>query len=156
VPQALFDLRGASMLSYARFKGPTRLALSNLFGLLPQPLRAAWHGPNITYFARVCCDLAKLYGALFDLYAVVESLSFAVHWERRGLYRSRWGNYDLLESPRVVCLSRGLPAADVMAARLQGQQVAKSAFYDVVRAELGIDAELERMPLPARLLRLFA
>jgi hypothetical protein len=155
VPRVLFELRGAPMLSYARFKGPTRLSLSNLFGLLPQPLRAAWHGPNITYFARVCCDLAKLYGALFRLHGVVESLSFAVRWERRGLYRSRWGNYDLVESPRVVCMSRGLAAADVLASRLQGQDVRKSAFFDVVRSELGYDPELATLALPDELLRLF-
>jgi sirohydrochlorin ferrochelatase len=156
VPQALFDLRGSPLLSFARFKGPTRLCISNLFGLLPQPLRAAWHGPNITYFARVCCDLAKLYGVLFELYGLVESLSFAVRWEPRGLYRSRWGNYDLIECPRVVCLSRGLPAADVLAARLQGQDVNKSAFFDVVGSQLGFDAQLGTVELPGDLLARFA
>lgn len=155
VPQVLFDQRGAAMLSLARFKGPTRLAISNLFGLLPEPLRAAWHGPNISYFAQVCCDLAKLYGALFRLHGLVESLSFAVRWERRGLYRSRWGNYDLIESPRIVCLSRSLAEADVLAARLQGQDVRRSAFFDVVKAELGYPVALETVPLPEALSRSF-
>ena len=155
VPQVLFDRRGSPMLSYARFKGPTRLSLSNLFGLLPEPLRAAWHGPNITYFAQVCCDLAKLYGTLFDLYGLVESLSYAVRWERRGLYRSRWGNYDLIERPGVVCFGRGPAAADVLAARLQGQDVTRSAFFDVVRSELGFEQDLSQAPLPAELVQRF-
>jgi hypothetical protein len=64
VPQVLLDYVGCPLISFAKFKGPTRLGISNLFGLLPPPLRSAWHGPNITYFARVCCDLAKMYGAL--------------------------------------------------------------------------------------------
>ena len=59
--RAKHDNPGARLISYARFKGPTRLSLSNLFGLLPDPLRSRWHGPNITCFARVCCGLAKLY-----------------------------------------------------------------------------------------------
>ncbi len=155
VPVALFEQRGSPLLSFARFKGPTRLGLSNLFGLLPQPLRAAWHGPNITYFARVCCDLAKLYGGLFQLFGVVESLSYAVRWDRQGLYRSRWGNYDLIDSPGVVCISKGLAAADVIAARLQGQDVTRSAFFDVVRAELGFDEALAALPLPEELRRRF-
>jgi len=155
VPQALLELEGAPLVSFARFKGPTRSSISNLFGLLPEPLRAAWHGPNITYFASVCCDLAKLYGALFQVHALIESLSFAVRWDRRGLYRSRWGNYDLVESPRVVCLGSSLAAADVLAARLQGQDVRKSAFFDVVRAELGYPAELETVELPRELVSLF-
>jgi len=155
VPEALFRLRGAPLLSFARFKGPTRLSISNLFGLLPEPLRSAWHGPNITYFASVCCDLAKLYGSLFRLHALVESLSFALRWDRKGVYRSRYGNYDLIESPRVVCLGPSLAAVDVLAARLQGQDVRRSAFFDVVRAELGYPVELETAELPAELVKLF-
>ncbi|HEY6728202.1 MAG TPA: hypothetical protein VI197_29535 [Polyangiaceae bacterium] len=155
VPAALLELQGAPLVSFARFKGPTRLAISNLFGLLPEPLRSAWHGPNITYFASVCCDLAKLYGTLFRLHGLVESLSFAVRWDRKGLYRSRWGNYDLVESPRVVCLGSSLAATDVLAARLQGQDVRRSAFFDVVRAELGYPAELESVELPSELVQLF-
>ena len=46
--------------------------------------------------------------ALFELYGLVESLNVAVRWERSGLYRSRWGNYDLLPRPGVVCVSRGV------------------------------------------------
>src|SRR5262249_28037931 len=65
VPAVLLDYQGCPMISFAKFKGPTRLAISNMFGLLPEPLRASWHGLNITHFARVCCDLAKLYSALF-------------------------------------------------------------------------------------------
>lgn len=155
VPQALFDRRGAPMFSFARFKGPTRLSISNLFGLLPEPLRAAWHGPSIVHFAQVCCDLARLYGALFELYGVVESLSVAVRWDRKGLYRSRWGHYDLLPRPGVVCVSRGLAGADVLAARLQGQDVTRSAFFDVVGAELGFAPRLASAPLPASLLKRF-
>jgi hypothetical protein len=155
VPSVLFENRGLPLISFARFKGPTRLSISNLFGLLPEPLRAAWHGPNISYFAQVCCDLAKLYGTLFELYGLVESLNVAVRWERGGLYRSRWGNYDLLPRPGVVCLSRGVAVADVLAARLQGQDVRRSAFFDVVQAELGFDSALASAELPAELVRRF-
>ena len=62
MPSALMELRGTPLISFARFKGPTRLGLSNLFGLIPHPLRTEWHGPDITHFASVCCDLARLYG----------------------------------------------------------------------------------------------
>ncbi|MEZ5364359.1 MAG: hypothetical protein R2748_18985 [Bryobacterales bacterium] len=71
MPAVLAENAGAPLLSYARFKGPTRLSLSNLFGLIPAPLRARWHGPNMTHLARVCCALARLYGSIFELYGVV-------------------------------------------------------------------------------------
>ena len=66
VPSALMELRGTPLISFARFKGPTRLGISNLFGLIPHPLRTEWHGPDITHFASVCCDLARLYGCLLS------------------------------------------------------------------------------------------
>ena len=59
-------------------------------------MRTAWHGPDITHFASVCCDLARLYGSLFPLFGFVEAFDSAVRWDRKGLYRSRWGNYDLV------------------------------------------------------------
>jgi sirohydrochlorin ferrochelatase len=148
IPETLLAYRGCPMISFAKFKGPTRLAVSNLFGLIPEPLRTAWHGPNLTYLARVCCDLAKLYGALFDLSGLNEALYTAVRWNRHGLYRSRWGNYDLISNSGYVAASRDLVTADILASRLQGQDVNRSAFFDVLRAELGWDEPAATHPLP--------
>jgi hypothetical protein len=148
IPKILLEFRGCPMISFAKFKGPTRLGISNMFGLIPPPLRSAWHGPNITWFARVCCGLARRYGSRFELCGVVEGLYSAVRWNRQGLYRSRWGNYDLIRDASRVTASRGLVAADILAARLQGQDVRRSAFFDVVREELGWDAEAAEGSLP--------
>ncbi len=156
VPKTLLDFRGCPMLSFAKFKGPTRLGISNLFGLIPLPLRSAWHGPNITWFARVCCDLAKLYGSLFELCGLVEGLYSAVRWNRQGLYRSRWGNYDLIRDTAYVTASRGLVSADILAARLQGKDVRQSAFFDVVREELGWDPGAAEATLPEEASSVFA
>jgi sirohydrochlorin ferrochelatase len=136
VPESFLAARGAPFLSFARFKGPTRLSISNLFGLIPAPLRSAWHGPDITHFASVCCDIAKLYSCLFSTFGLVEALHSAVRWDRKGLYRSRWGNYDLVLSDGIVTLSEGLAGADILASRLQGQDVSRSAFFDVVKLKL--------------------
>jgi len=137
VPAIVLEHRGAPFVSFARFKGPTRLGISNCFGLLPPPLRTRFHGPTIDHFARVCCDVARLYGALLRPYGLVEALHSAVRWSREGLYRSRFGNYDLILNPGLVTLSRGLVAADVLASRLQGQDVRRSAFFAAVLEELG-------------------
>jgi sirohydrochlorin ferrochelatase len=156
IPRILLDYTGCPMISFAKFKGPTRLAISNLFGLIPVPLRSAWHGPNITYFARVCCDLAKLYGALFPLIGLNEALYSAVRWNRKGLYRSRWGNYDLISSAGYVAASTNLATADILASRLQGQDVNRSGFFDVVRAQLDWDEAAAADPIPEAVQCLFA
>lgn len=156
VPKTLMDLRGCPMLSFAKFKGPTRLGISNMFGLIPLPLRSAWHGPNITWFARACCDVARSYGSLFELCGMVEGLYSAVRWNRQGLYRSRWGNYDLIRDAGYLTASRGLVAADILASRLQGQDVRRSAFFDVIRQDLGWDPEAVGAPLPEDAAAIFA
>ena len=146
VPGALLELRGSPLISLARFKGPTRLGLSNLFGLIPHPLRSGWHGPDITHFASVCCDVARLYGCFFPLYGLVEAFDSAVRWDRNGLYRSRWGNYDLVLTDGLFTVSEGLVGADLLASRLQGQDVLRSGFYDVVRGRLGWSAAETILP----------
>jgi hypothetical protein len=151
VPKALLPFRGCPLISFAKMKGPTRLGISNLFGLIPAPLRSAWHGPNITWFARVCCDIAKLYGSLFDLCGVVEGLFTAVQWNRQGLYRSRWGNYDLVVNAGYLTASRGVVTSDILASRMQGQNVSRSAFFDIVREDLGWDSEAAAQSLPPEL-----
>ncbi len=143
--------RGTPLISFARFKGPTRLGISNLFGLIPHPLRTAWHGATITDFAAVCCDLARLYGSLLPLFGFVEAFDSAVRWDRKGLYRSRWGNYDLVLTDGIFTLSEGLVGADLLASRLQGQDVRRSGFYDVVRDRLGWSQSAEEMALPVEL-----
>ena len=148
VPKALLAHRGAPFISFARFKGPTRLSVANLFGLIPDVLRTTWHGPDMAHFARVCCDMAKLYGCLFRMYGMVEGLHAAVRWNRSGLYRSRWGNYDLIPHPGLVTFSEDLAVADVLASRLQGRQVDNSTFFQVLRQELGYPDQATRLPIP--------
>jgi len=151
VPAVLNELRGAPMISFARFKGPTRLGISNLFGLIPHPLRTAWHGVAITDFAAVCCDIALLYGSLFPQFGLVEAFDSAVRWDRTGIYRSRWGNYDLVLTEGLFTLSEGLVGADILASQLQGQDVSRSGFFDVVRDRLGWPEGAADMPLPGDL-----
>lgn len=148
VPMVLMELRDLPLISFARFKGPTRLGISNLFGLIPHPLRTAWHGAAITDFAAVCCDMARIYGALFPTFGLVEAFESAVRWDRKGLYRSRWGNYDLVLTDGVFTFSEGLPGADILASRLQGQDVSRSSFFGVVRDRLGWSDAAESLPLP--------
>jgi hypothetical protein len=80
------------------------------------------------------------------------------------LYRSRFGNYDLILNPELVTLSRGLVTADVLASRLQGQDVRRSSFFTAVFDELGPpDRPLDRSsptavdaPIPVELIQRFA
>jgi hypothetical protein len=89
------------------------------------------------------------------MYGVIEALYSAVRWDRQGLYRSRWGNYDVLSNPGVVVAGVGLTGADILASRLQGQDIARSAFFDVVRQELGWPTSAPFAALPGEFLMRF-
>jgi hypothetical protein len=44
---------------------------------------------------------------------------------------------DVVLTDGLFTLSEGLPGADFLASRLQGQDLRRSGFYDVVRDRLG-------------------
>jgi hypothetical protein len=80
----------------------------------------------------------------------------AVRWNRQGLYRSRWGNYDLISNTGYLTAGPGLVSADILASRLQGQDVHRSAFFGVVREELGWDDAAAEEALPEGVAAIFA
>ena len=45
---------------------------------------------------------------LFPLFGLIEAFAWAVRWDRKGLYRSRWGNYDLVPGDGIFTFSEGL------------------------------------------------
>jgi hypothetical protein len=55
----------------------------------------------------------------------------------------------LIAGSDILTASRILVPGDLLASRLQGQSVDRSAFVDVVKAELGWDDKAACAPLPA-------
>jgi hypothetical protein len=99
--------------------------------------------------------MATIYGSLLRPVGMVEAFHHAVRWQRDGLYRSRWGNYDLVNDLDLFTASPGLATADVLASRLQGQDVTRSAFFDVVRANFELDEVAVNEPIDAGLIAHF-
>ncbi|GAC1427698.1 MAG: hypothetical protein NVSMB65_00580 [Chloroflexota bacterium] len=137
VPRCLYDLRGAPLISMARFKGTMRMSTMNLFGLIPDPLRVRWHGEDDLGLMRTMVDLALLYGGLFRLHGMVEALSAAVHWRETGAHRSRWGRYDVVEHPGVVVAGPHLGAVDAYGELLQGIDPTACLYLWVAAEALG-------------------
>jgi hypothetical protein len=62
----------------------------------------------------------------------------------------------LISNTGYLAASSELATADILASRLQGQDVNRSAFFDVVRAELGWDEAAAADSLPPDVPCLFA
>lgn len=52
------------LISFAKLKSGT-WSLKNLFGLIPDPIRSRWHGPDGELLGRSIVDIAAVYRALF-------------------------------------------------------------------------------------------
>lgn len=79
VPQRLLDLRGGTFLSLAKYRlnhDPIAFSLSlkNLFGMIPGPGRAKYHGEGDCYLARTIVDMNKVYRGIFEMVGVVDGV----------------------------------------------------------------------------------
>ena len=118
LPERLHDLKGSPLISYGKVKGiggtyPS-LALKNLFGLIPDPLRSWWHGPDDRRLADSIVDIAKVYASFFDLYGVCEAINTVTVSNPMGEVKTAWGNYDIVRDLGVVASGPDLVTLDAV------------------------------------------
>jgi hypothetical protein len=113
VPKALYDLRGSTLISFARLKMYASFTIKNLFGLIPDPLRPWWHGPNGERIVRSIVDINKIYQALFNVYGICEALNQTAYAHPEGAYEGIYcGKYNLIEGSGVIAFGRNLVSID--------------------------------------------
>ena len=124
VPQRLYDLLGATFVSFGKVKGirgtfPS-LTMKNLFGLIPDPLRSWWHGPNDEWLGSSIVDINKIYAALFKVYGVCEALRYATVSDSKGEVEVPWGSYSIAKDLGVIAFGRNLISLDAILCGLIG------------------------------------
>lgn len=136
VPGRVYDLRGGSLLSLAKYKiifYPLGMSLSikNLFGLIPGPSRGKYHGSNHAFLDQSIVDINKIYRSLFSVSGVIES----VH----GL-----GMLDQEGQPTQVNPGRGVALAsrdtvtlDALASALAGRSPESVRHIDLAAQNFG-------------------
>ncbi len=73
VPEKLFRHRGSVLVSLSKRKGYQSFTMKIMFGLVPDPVRAWWHGPRNRRLAKSILGINMVYGALFRLMGVFEA-----------------------------------------------------------------------------------
>ncbi len=73
IPEKLYRHRGAAFLSLSKRKEYQSFTMKNMFGLIPDPCRAWWHGPKNARLAPSILDINKVYAAHFQLASVFET-----------------------------------------------------------------------------------
>jgi len=117
VPARLFKYRGAPLISQSKRKDYQSFTMKNLFGLIPDPVRAWWHGGRTRQgtearLDKSILDMNKIYGALFEVVGVFE----APHSDGSNPFT------------RDVGISAGIAQLDAILSRVTGYEQEKTAY----------------------------
>jgi len=119
VPSRLYEIRDGTLLSLAKVRtleAPIWVSLSvkNLFGMIPGPSRAKYHGRNHNRLNQSIVDIYKVYDSLFDIRGVVEAVHTASVRNRDTM---EWQN---IENPGFMSASTDPVELDAVISGLLG------------------------------------
>lgn len=141
VPRRLYELQGATFISFGRVKGVggafPSLTMKNVFGLIPDPLRSWWHGPNDKWLGRSIVDINKVYAALFKVYGICEALRYLTVDHPKGKVKVPWGSYNIVSNLGVVALSRHVVSLDAILCGLMGVNPEKVSYLELGEEAFG-------------------
>lgn len=120
VPQKLYGLRGATFISFAKVKHYTTFTIKNLFGMIPDPIRAWWHGPKNQRFNKSIVDINKIYASLFNLYGICEALRYTARMHPEGELGELGFRYNIAKDLGVLAFGRHLGLLDAVLCGLVG------------------------------------
>jgi len=128
IPKKLYELRGATFISFAKLKKPYKdivsFTLKNFFGLLPDPLRAWWH----QWFDSSLVNTIKIYSSLFNVYGICEGIHYVPWWEK---------NKKILKDLGIVAFGRHLVSVDAVLCGLVGVDLEKVSYIKVAEETFG-------------------
>ena len=140
VPKALYDLRGSTFVSFARLKMYASYTFKNLFGMIPDPLRPWWHGPEGCSILHSIVDINKVYHALFNVYGICEALNLTAYIHPDGQYEGVYaGKYNITEGSGVIVFGRDLVSIDAMLLNLSDPSIRWTADFNRASIELAED-----------------
>lgn len=140
VPKKLYDLRGSTFISFAKLKTYASFTMKNLFGMIPDPLRPWWHGPNNSRIATSIVDTNKVYHSLFNVYGICEAMNTTAVPHPEGKFEGTYtGKYNIVEGFGVMTFGRDLVSLDAILLNLTDQSILQSA--EVNRAPIDMAEE---------------
>jgi|GEM_PF-1488849 len=137
VPARLFALRDrAVLLDLAKIKIPGEaagdvfsLSTKNLFGLIVEPNRWAYH----TGLPGSIVDIACVYLSLFPSIALAEGIHEYVQGNPEGRVEVPWGNYDVVQSSGLAVAGWPPSEVDLAAGRAFGLDLSDRALVRLAR-----------------------
>lgn len=146
VPTRLYDLRGGTFLSLAKYRlnhEPivVSLSLKNLFGLIPGPSRGRFHGKNDSKLDQSIVDINKIYHSLFKVSGMVDGVLTA----SIGKVAKEAINPVTAKNKGLLLGSEDCVRLDAFVAALEGKEPDKIGYLKLAASHFGdwSDEELE-------------
>ena len=137
VPERLMRLRGTTLVSLTRLKEYNSFTLKNLFGLIPDPIRAWWHGPKDSMLSQSIIDTAEVYGSLFNLHGIWEYGKGTRLRKPDGRLGTPGFKYDIVDGPNILAHGGNLVEMDALLHRLSGYDEDGADHIKLARGVLG-------------------
>jgi hypothetical protein len=115
IPKKLYKYRGSTLVSLAKRKDYQSFTMKNMFGLIPDPLRAWWHGSENRRLNESILGINKVYAALFSLVGMFE----ASHENESAPYT------------RDVAISKSTAQLDAILNHITGFDLKKAAYISL-------------------------
>ncbi len=138
IPQRLFDMRSGTLLSLAKYRlnhDPIVFSLSmkNLFGMIPGPGRARYHGKEDKYLARTIVDMNRIYKGIFDMVGVVDG----VYTASRNKVPEDAIKPETARNMGVLLGSRDCITLDATVATMEGRDPSKIGYMALASETFG-------------------
>ena len=112
LPKKLYKYQDVPFISYSKLKHYVTFSMKNMFGMIPDPIRAWWHGKDGEYHQRSILDINKIYSAFFKMLGVSEALDKTPVWNKAGAYGQFDFKYDIVENLNFVGVSGDMVQLD--------------------------------------------
>ena len=146
VPIRLYDMRGGTFLSLAKYRlnhEPivVSLSLKNLFGMIPGPGRSRFHGKNDFRLDQSIVDINKIYRSLFNVKGMVD----AVYTASIGRVREEAIKPQIKKNEGLLLGSEDCVRLDAFVAALEGKNPEEIGYLKLAAKHFGgwDEAELD-------------
>jgi uncharacterized protein (DUF362 family) len=113
VPRKLYDHVESNFISLARLKQYATYTLKNMFGLIPDPMRPWWHGPDNIRIVSSIIDMNKIYSSIFNVIGVCASIEKTAITNPDGEFEAEYmGNYSIVDGFGFIAMSKDLVYLD--------------------------------------------
>lgn len=137
MPRKLYDLSGSTLISFNKLKQYATFTFKNMFGLIPDPIRAWWHGPKNKRMNDSLIGINLIYESLFNIYGIVEALKTTAITSKEGKFKLPGFKFNIFENLGFIAFGRNRVELDTIMCELGGFPRKDVSYLDLAEEIYG-------------------